>query len=105
MPVIAMWKCDRDGSMFDNKKDADAHDKMLELGEQFTALLESQISGIDEVQAESFGLLLARNKDLIALACRGKPEALAEISSSSESRTDETNPDNITAITEATASV
>lgn len=90
--------------MFDNKKDADAHDKMLELGEQFTALLESQISGIDEVQAESFGLLLAKNKDLIALACRGKPEALAEITQP-RSSSSEPNPDNITAITEATASV
>jgi len=79
MAVIAMWKCDRDGSMFDNKKEADAHDKMLELGEQFTALLESQISGIDESQAESFGILLAKNKELLIQACRGKPDALIEI--------------------------
>lgn len=79
MAVIAMWKCDRDGSMFENKKDADAHDKMIELGEQFTSLLESQIKGIDETQAESFGLLLAKHKDLIISACRGKPESLEEI--------------------------
>lgn len=91
MPVIAMWKCDRDGSMFENKKEADAYDKMLELGEQFTALLESQISGIDEVQAEAFGLLLAKNKELVALACKGKPELLEEIS----------NPDKVTPITDA----
>jgi dsDNA-binding SOS-regulon protein len=65
--------------MFENKKDADAHDKMLELGEQFTALLESNIEGINEVQAETFGLLLARNKELIVQACKGKPAALAEI--------------------------
>ena len=91
MAVIAMWKCDRDGSMFENKKDADAHDKMLELGEQFTSQHESQIKGIDEAQAESFGLLLAKHKDLIVLACKGKPEMLEEI----------TNPTKVTPITDA----
>jgi dsDNA-binding SOS-regulon protein len=74
-----MWKCDRDGSMFENKKDADAYDKMLELGEQFTALLEACISGIDEVQAEAFGILLAKNKELLVQACRGNPDALKDI--------------------------
>ncbi len=85
MPVIAMWKCDRDGSMFENKKEADAYDKLLELGEQFTALLEHQIEGIDEAKAESFGLLLAKNKDLIMQACKGRPEVLQEIINPSES--------------------
>lgn len=79
MAVIAMWKCDRDGSMFDDKKEADAYDKMLELGEQFTALLESQIEGVDEKAAEQFGLLLAKNKELVVQACKGKPEILASI--------------------------
>lgn len=79
MAVVAMWQCDRDGSMFDNKKEADAYDKMLELAEQFTALLESQVANIDEKAAEQFGLLLAKNKELVALACKGSPEKLAEI--------------------------
>jgi len=98
MPVIAMWKCDRDGSMFENKKDADAHDKMLELAEQFTALLESQIEGLDEVKAESFGLLLARNKEIIAQACKGKPEVLSDIYS------EKSEEDNVTPISEASSS-
>ncbi|MCV6613398.1 MAG: YebG family protein [Cellvibrionaceae bacterium] len=29
MAVVAVWKCDRDGKMFENKKDAEEHDKML----------------------------------------------------------------------------
>jgi dsDNA-binding SOS-regulon protein len=65
--------------MFDSKKEADAYDKLLELGEQFTALLENQIEGIDEAKAESFGLLLAKNKELIIQACKGRPEVLGEI--------------------------
>ena len=90
MPVIAMWTCDRDGSMFDSKKEADAYDKMLELGEHFTALLEQQVAGIDEAKAESFGLLLAKNKELIIQACKGRPEVLEELIN--------TNADNVTAI-------
>ena len=88
MAVVAMWQCDRDGSMFDNKKEADAYDKMLELAEQFTALLETQIPDVDEKAAEQFGLLLAKNKDLVTLACKGNPEKLAEILNPSASVTD-----------------
>ena len=93
MAVVAMWKCDRDGSMFENKKEADAYDKMLELGEQFTALLESQIEGIDEAKAESFGLLLAKNKELVMQACKGRSAALMDIL--------KTETENVTPISEA----
>ena len=46
MVVVTMWKCDQDDSMFDNKKDADAYDKMLELAEGFTLFLEKHADGI-----------------------------------------------------------
>ena len=93
MAVVAMWKCDRDGSMFDDKKQADAYDKMLELGEQFTALLERHIDGVDEKAAEAFGLLLAENKDIVIQACKGKPESLDEL----------LNPNAVTDISKAKA--
>jgi dsDNA-binding SOS-regulon protein len=79
MAVIAMWKCDRDGAMFDDKKEADAYDKLLELGEVFTRLLEHVVPGIDERRAEEFGLLLARNKEQVILACKGRIDALDEV--------------------------
>lgn len=79
MAVIAKWMCDRDNSMFDTKKEADAYDKMLELAAEFTSLLESQISGIDESKAEEFGILLAKNKDLLMQACKGNSAALQDI--------------------------
>ena len=93
MAVVAMWKCDRDNTMFDDKKQADAYDKMLELAEQFTALLESQVEGVDEKSAEAFGLLLAKNKEQVMTACKGKPEVLAEI----------LNPASVTDIAQAKA--
>ena len=79
MAVVAMWKCDRDGSMFSDKKDADAHDRMLELAEAFSELL-TQHSSISEQDAEQLGLLLSRNKEHLMAACKGKPEALSEVS-------------------------
>ncbi len=89
MAVIPMWKCDRDDTMFDSKKDADAHDKMLELADNFRLLLEQQIDGISEQDAENIGLLLSKHKHLIITACKGKPEALLEIGN--ESQPEESN--------------
>jgi hypothetical protein len=79
MAVVAMWKCDRDDSMFDNKKDADAYDKMLELAEGFTLFLEKHAEGISEQDAESIGLLLSKNKEQLITACKGKPEVLLQL--------------------------
>ena len=79
MAVVAMWKCDRDDTMFDNKKDADAYDKMLELAEGFSEFLEKQIEGISEKDAENIGLLLSKNKNVLIAACKGKPELLLGI--------------------------
>ncbi|MGK0500712.1 MAG: dsDNA-binding SOS-regulon protein [Oceanicoccus sp.] len=65
--------------MFGDKKEADAYDKMLELAEQFTALLESQVPNVDAVMAEQFGLLLSKNKETIVQACKGRPELMDTI--------------------------
>ncbi len=79
MAVVAMWKCDRDDKMFENKKDADDYDKMLELAENFGLFLRKQIDGISEKDAENIGLLLSENKNLLIAACKGKPDLLLEI--------------------------
>ncbi|MEJ2415877.1 MAG: YebG family protein [Exilibacterium sp.] len=78
MAIVAVWKCDRDGSMFDNKKDAEEHDKMLELAANITRLIEQRIDGIDEQASEKIGLMLARNRETLVKACKGKPELLLE---------------------------
>jgi hypothetical protein len=86
-----MWKCDRDDAMFDSKKEADAHDKMLELAENFSLLFEKQIKGISEQDAENIGLLLSKNKDILIAACKGQPDLLPDIGSE--------NPQNASNIT------
>lgn len=89
MAVVAKWMCDRDNAMFDSKKDADAYDKMLELAENLTELLHKHVPSANEKEAEEFGILLARNKELLVQACKGKVEALEEVSA---------EPGNVTAL-------
>jgi dsDNA-binding SOS-regulon protein len=76
MAVVAMWKCDRDDSMYESKKDADAHDKMLELAEAFSMALGKHIDGLSEKDAENIGLLLSKNKNTLIAACKGNPGLL-----------------------------
>jgi dsDNA-binding SOS-regulon protein len=76
-----MWKCDRDQTMFGSKKEADTHDKMLELAENFSLFLGKQIDGISEQDAENIGLLLSQNKDVLIAACKGNPDLLLNIGS------------------------
>lgn len=92
MAVVAMWKCDRDDAMFDSKKDADAHDKMLELAENFSLLLEKQIEGISEQDAENIGLLLSKNKNILIAACKGQPGLLLDIGSEDQQETSNITP-------------
>ena len=76
MAVIAVWQCDRDGSMFEDKKLAEEHDKYLELAANITQLIESHIPDIDEKHSEAIGLMLAQRREQLARACKGKPEDL-----------------------------
>ncbi len=78
MAVIAVWQCDRDGSMFEDKKQAEEHDKFLELAANITSLIENEIQGIDEKHSEAIGLLLARRREQLAKACKGKPDELLQ---------------------------
>lgn len=84
MAVIAVWKCDRDDSMFANKKDAEEHDKMLELAENISAFIDTRIDNIDDKHSEAIGLLLAKYRDDLAKACKGKPEVLLNIEEDTE---------------------
>ncbi len=78
--------------MFDTKKDADAHDKMLELAENFSLLFEKQIEGISEQDAEKLGLLLSKNKDILIAACKGQPDLLLEMGSENQQEASNVTP-------------
>ncbi len=78
MAVIPMWQCDRDGSMFADRKAAEEHDRMLELAESLASFLHHNMTIADDA-AEEIGLLMARNKEVLARAFKGKPEMLLEL--------------------------
>ena len=94
MAVVAMWKCDRDDSMYESKKDADAHDKMLELAESFSIVLGKHINGLSEKDAENIGLLLSKNKNTLIAACKGNPGLLLGLGEDEQQE-----PSNITPLT------
>ncbi|WP_045857482.1 YebG family protein [Teredinibacter purpureus] len=102
MAVIAVWKCDRDGSMFDDKKAADAHDKMLELAESITRLIEANIPTVSDEDVEAIGLLLAKRSDDLVKACKGKPSVLLEaapMASDDSASTESVEDSNVTSLT------
>lgn len=78
MGLVAVWLCDRDGSMFEDKKVAEEHDRYLELAANITQLIEEQIPDIDEKHSEAIGLMLAQRRELLAKACKGKPDELLQ---------------------------
>lgn len=79
MAVKALWQCDRDGKMFTNKKDADAHDQMLELAEAIANAIEENVPGIEADKLDDIGRLIARNKDLFSKAFKGKATELTKL--------------------------
>ncbi len=93
MALIPMWKCDRDGKLFDDKKEAEKHDKLLELAANVSVWLENTIEDLSEQQIEDIGLLVANNKELLMQAMKGKPEILLDAGAA-----DAQNDDNVTAI-------
>ena len=78
MAVIPMWQVDRDKSMHTSKAEADKHDLMLEIGEQFAAAIQVIAPEVGSTNAETIGLFLARNREAVARLCKGSQEALDE---------------------------
>ncbi|MDP0562551.1 MAG: YebG family protein [Candidatus Endonucleobacter sp. (ex Gigantidas childressi)] len=92
MSITPMWRVDRDGSMFIDKKAAEEHDKMLEVANNLSSLLEANFT-IDEKLAEDIGLLLSRNKETLIKAFKGKPDLIMDIGKSDVSTLDHTQED------------
>ena len=78
MALIPMWQCDRDQKLFTDKKEAEEHDKMLELAANISYWIEQEITGLEEHTLEALGLLLAENKTKLQIAMKGKPGVLLE---------------------------
>jgi len=93
MAVVTLYMSDRDPEKtFNDKKQADQYDKMLELAENVSLWLEQKMPELDEKHSEAIGLLIAENKDKLALAFKGKSDALSEVKAEQTEDTNKATP-------------
>lgn len=74
MAVIVKYIVVRNGvekMTFVTKKEADAHDKMLDIADNIFAFLKSQNVKLQEQEMEDISLLLAENRDNVMALLRG----------------------------------
>jgi len=74
MAVIVKYIVVRNGvekMTFATKKEADAHDKMLDIADNLYDFLEKEKIKLDEQQMENISLLLAQKRDTILPILRG----------------------------------
>jgi dsDNA-binding SOS-regulon protein len=85
MAVETLYRSTRDlETTFVDRKLADAHDQMLELAESLTEVLQKNVAGLTEKQAEDAGIFMAKNRAVFAAAFKSNASALAELISPSE---------------------
>jgi dsDNA-binding SOS-regulon protein len=69
-----------------DKAEADRHDKMLELAELLSEVLQKAVPSLSDDQGEELGIYMARNRDVFAKAFKNQPDALGELGSQPEAQ-------------------
>ncbi|MBP8237687.1 MAG: YebG family protein [Pseudomonas sp.] len=81
MAVEVVYRSSRDlERLFMDKAEADRHDKMLELAELLTEVLQKAVPSLNEAQGEELGIYMAKNREIFAKAFKNQPDALSELS-------------------------
>ncbi|MDQ7984175.1 YebG family protein [Pseudomonas sp. G34] len=82
MAVEVVYRSSRDPErLFMDKAEADRHDKMLELAELLSEVLQKAVPSLSDDQGEELGIYMARNRDVFAKAFKNQPDALGELGS------------------------
>ncbi|SDS10891.1 hypothetical protein SAMN05216421_0922 [Halopseudomonas xinjiangensis] len=77
MAVEIVYRSSRDPEqLFMDKAEADRHDKMLELAETLSVVLQAGVPDLSERHAEEVSIYMARHRDIFAKAFKSTPEAL-----------------------------
>lgn len=80
MAVEVVYRSSRDlERLFMDKAEADRHDKMLELAELLTDVLQKAVPTLNEQQGEELGIFMAKNREIFAKAFKNQPDALSEL--------------------------
>ncbi|CAH0247994.1 MULTISPECIES: YebG family protein [unclassified Pseudomonas] len=87
MAVEVVYRSSRDPErLFMDKAEADRHDKMLELAELLSEVLQKAVPSLSDDQGEELGIYMARNRDVFAKAFKNQPDALGELGSQPEAQ-------------------
>ena len=87
MAVEVVYRSSRDPErLFIDKAEADRHDKMLELAELLSEVLQKAVPSLSDDQGEELGIYMARNRDVFAKAFKNQPDALGELGSQPEAQ-------------------
>ncbi|KAB0551168.1 hypothetical protein F7R01_08185 [Pseudomonas argentinensis] len=82
MAVEVVYRSSRDPErLFMDKAEADRHDKMLELAELLSEVLQKAVPSLSDDQGEELGIYMARNREVFAKAFKNQPDALGELGS------------------------
>lgn len=82
MAVEVVYRSSRDPErLFMDKAEADRHDKMLELAELLSEVLQKAVPSLSDDQGEELGIYMARNREVFAKAFKNQPDALSELGS------------------------
>jgi hypothetical protein len=85
MAVEVVYRSSRDlERLFMDKAEADRHDKMLELAELLTDVLQKAVPSLNEQQGEELGIFMAKNREIFAKAFKNQPDALNELGQDAE---------------------
>ena len=80
MAVEVVYRSSRDlERLFMDKAEADRHDKMLELAELLTEVLQQAVPSLSEQQGEEVGIYMAKNREVFARAFKSQADALTEL--------------------------
>ena len=105
MAVIVKYIVVRNGvekMTFTTKKEADAHDKMLDIADNLFEFMEIKNVGLDEKQMENISLLFAENRDNIISILRGiQPKAKKSQTGSKKTKSEKTGTPPSKALTAA----
>lgn len=104
MAVIVKYVVVRDGEekmTFATKKEADAHDRMLDIADNLYEFFKAEKFELDESQMESVSLRLAREKDNILKILRGGKLSVKELNKGSGSSADSSTKEDLSSIKEA----
>ncbi|WP_121498151.1 YebG family protein [Pseudomonas aeruginosa] len=80
MAVEVLYRSSRDPEcLLMNKADAEAHDRMLEVGENLATVFRHVLPSMSEENAETLGIFLSKRRSELVAAIKKDPAAILDL--------------------------